>query len=449
MMIPIVRVLVTILLVWSGSYLQAGTTGKIKGLVVDTNDQPLVGVNIVLEGTFLGAAADEDGRYYVMNVPPGSYTVVFTMIGYKTLRVEDVRVRTDLTTEYNASLEETVVEAGEEVTVIAKRGMIQRDATASAAVISSDVIEDSPIETFQAIVQTKAGVTADAGGALHFRGGRSNEIAYLVDGIPNMNPYLTTLGVDIATNAIQELSVLTGSFSAEYGQAMSGIINLVTKDPGTNYHGSVSYMGGDLATDYDIDINQAVQEFAGAYDIGNNREMEATFSGPFPLLGKRLRFFVSARNVGQDGHLFGFSRYNAYGAEKDSSEWRPFALNPSKKTNLQLKLTLSPLTKVKLQYNLLYEDSYWKSYSHSRKYLQEGHYQNFKNALNHMFKLTHQLSGLFSTLSATRELIINMSSTPIITSKTAATFGEATMYEMTTTSFTRAGPTTLATRGSY
>jgi len=230
--------------------------------------------------------------------------------------------------------------------------MIQLDATASAAVISSDVIEDSPIETFQAIVQTKAGVTADAGGALHFRGGRSNEIAYLVDGIPNMNPYLTTLGVDIATNAIQELSVLTGSFSAEYGQAMSGIINLVTKEPGTSYHGSLSYMSGDLATNYDIDINQAVQDYGGAYNLDNNKEIEASFSGPLPLFGKRLRFFFSARNVGKDGYLYGLSRYNPYGAEKDSSEWKAFPLNPSMKTNLQLKLTFNLF--LKLNYNITF-----------------------------------------------------------------------------------------------
>jgi len=84
----LIRILVTFFFIWSGSNLQAGTTGKIKGRVTDINNQSLVGVNIVLDGTSLGAAADEDGRYYILNVPPGSYTVVFSMIGYKTLKVK-------------------------------------------------------------------------------------------------------------------------------------------------------------------------------------------------------------------------------------------------------------------------------------------------------------------------------------------------------------------------
>ena len=392
----------TILFFLSLVLLQGGTTGKLKGRVSDARGVSLPGTNVIVENTSLGAAANEDGKYYVLNIAPDSYTVTFSMIGYKTLKMKNVRIQTDLTTELNVQLEETVIEAGEEVTVVAQRPMIQRDATASAAIISSDVIEDSPIETFQAIVQTKAGVTSDAGGALHFRGGRSNEIAYLVDGIPNMNPYLTSLGVDIATNAIQELSILTGSFSAEYGQAMSGIVNIVTKNPGSNYHGSISFMGGDLQTDYDIDNSNNIQEFVTPFDLGENRELEATFSGPVPLLGK-LRFFSSLRRVIKRGHLFGLSRYTSYGVERDSTDWKAFALNPSEKTNLQLKLSFIPFSKIKVQYNLLYEDSFWKSYSHSRKYLEDGHYQNFKNALNHMFKLAHQISARnFYTLSYSR-----------------------------------------------
>lgn len=199
------------------SFLWAGTTGKIKGTITDAEGEPLIGANIIIENTMMGASSDGQGIYYILNVPPGEYTLKVMMIGYSTLAIEKVLVITDLTTDINANLTMQVLESDEEVTVIATRSMIQKDATASAAVIGADVIEDSPIESFQAIVQTKTGVTVDAAGALHFRGGRASEVAYLIDGVPNINPFHQGLGVDIATNAIQELSVITGSFAAEYG----------------------------------------------------------------------------------------------------------------------------------------------------------------------------------------------------------------------------------------
>ncbi|NOZ03868.1 MAG: TonB-dependent receptor [FCB group bacterium] len=381
------------------SILIAGTTGKIKGRVTDKYGQPLPGANVVIQNTTYGAAADKNGTFYILNIPPGTYTVNVMMIGYKTVRFEGVTVQTDLTTTLNAELEETVLESEEEITVIASRPMVLMDATASASIITSDMIDDSPIETFQAIVQTKAGVSVDAGGALHFRGGRSDEITYLVDGIPNINPYNNGLGVDIATNAIQELSVITGAFSAEYGQAMSGIINIVTKNPGPQYHGSLSLMSGDLMTNYNVDINPLIQKQAQKFDFLNSREIEATLSGPVPFF-KKLRVFTSLRQLNEQGYLYGLDRYTPYGVEKDSSEWKPFPMNPNRKTNFQAKFTYSLTKKVKLQYNFFSENRFWKSYSHSRKYLKEGHYQNFKTAINHTLKLTHQLGMKnFYTLS--------------------------------------------------
>lgn len=384
------------------SFLRGGTTGKLKGRVTDPEGESLPGANVIVEGTSLGAAADNRGEYYILNLPPGPHTVSFSMIGYTTLNVEEVRIRSDLTTVLDANLEETVLEAAEEITVVARRPMIQKDATASASVISTDIIEDSPIETFQDIVQIKAGVSVDAGGALHFRGGRSDEITFLVDGVPNVNPYHNGLNVDIATNAIQELSVITGAFSAEYGQAMSGVINIVTKDPLNRFQGSLSYMGGDLLSGYHIDIDSRIRDEARSFRPGSQSEIEAVLSGPV-LFMDRLRFFSSLRRVTSEGNLYGLSRYTPYGVEKDSAEWSPFPLDPYQKTILQAKLSYTPRGQIKLRYSVLLEDNYWRSYSHSRKYLTEGHYENLKFAVSHMLQLTHQLSTKhFYTLSYSR-----------------------------------------------
>lgn len=369
----------------------AGTTGKIKGRITDTDGNALIGANVIIAETAQGAAADIDGMYFILNIHPGSYTVTASMIGYNSMAYEGVQIRTDLTTTLDIQLTSAVLEAGETVTVTARRPMVQKDATASASIIGSDVIESSPVESFQAIVATKAGVSVDAGGAMHFRGGRSGEIAYLIDGVPNINAYDGGLNVDISTNAIQELSLITGAFSAEYGKAMSGIVNIVTKDAGNDYSGSVSYMAGDLLTDYDIDIDPIIQEEANKFDITNSQEVEVSLSGPVPVFNK-LKFFVSGRYKDDVGYLYGINKYtqNKY-IEPDSSEWHAFSQNPSRKINLQGKFTYRLSNQIKLSYSTLYEDRQWERYSHTFKYIEEGHLKRFKHALNQTVKLTHQL----------------------------------------------------------
>ena len=85
--------------------LSAGTTGKISGRVTDKETgEPLIGANVMVDGTPLGAATDTDGNYYILQVSPGTYTVRFTMIGYQTLVMNDVRIRVDLTTTHDGKL---------------------------------------------------------------------------------------------------------------------------------------------------------------------------------------------------------------------------------------------------------------------------------------------------------------------------------------------------------
>ena len=180
-----------------GSLLFAGTTGKITGVVVDKDtNEPLPGVNVLIKGTVMGAATDNDGKFFILNVPPGTYTLVAQMIGYTPQEVQKVKVSVDLTTTVNFALSTQVLDIGKEITVIAERPMIQRDATASAAIVTSSEIKVSPVETFIEVVQNKAGVTVDRAGEIHIRGGRADEIVYLVDGVANIDPFDSKLGVE-------------------------------------------------------------------------------------------------------------------------------------------------------------------------------------------------------------------------------------------------------------
>ena len=215
------------------SSLQAGITGKVKGYVTDmeTGD-PLPGANVQIVGTTLGAATDPEGNYFILNVPPGQHVLRVSYIGY--IEAEGaVSVITDLTTTRDFMLSTTVI-IGREVVVTGERAPIQMDRTNTASFVAAEQIEDLPVQDIGDLIQLQAGVVIDQAGGVHIRGGRTSEVAYWVDGVPVSDQFSTDGGslFNVETGNIQELQVISGTFNAEYGQAQSGVINVITKDPG-------------------------------------------------------------------------------------------------------------------------------------------------------------------------------------------------------------------------
>ena len=210
-------------------------SGKVSGKVIDSKTgDTLAGVNVFLEGTSYGAATNEFGEYVIINIPPGNYSIKASYIGYASYKVTNVRVSLDRTTTQNFKLSEAVIE-GEEVVVLAERPLVYKDLTASQKITTSDEIKIMPVETFLGVLTTQAGVNQGAGGELHIRGGRSNEVGYYIDGVSVANPFFTNgLAVNISNKALEEMKVVSGAFNAEYGNAMSGIVKVKIKDGGKN-----------------------------------------------------------------------------------------------------------------------------------------------------------------------------------------------------------------------
>jgi outer membrane cobalamin receptor len=278
-----------------GAVAWAGTTGKIAGRVTDAaTGEPLPGVNVAIVGTTQGATTDPDGYYSILNVKPGTYAVRASFIGFASMTVEEVRVMIDKTTTVDFVLREEVVE-GEEVVVTAERSLVQRDLTSTVAAVSAERLQDLPVLNFSDVVNLQAGVVDG-----HFRGGRIGEVAYLVDGIPINDVYDQTFAYQVENNAIQEVEVISGTFNAEYGQAQSGVVNIVTKDGGADYEGTFSaYLGDYLTTATDLYPRPNDFSPLGTYEV------QGTLSGPVPGLGTRLTFFASGRFVENDGYLYG------------------------------------------------------------------------------------------------------------------------------------------------
>ncbi|MBC8215050.1 MAG: TonB-dependent receptor [Candidatus Marinimicrobia bacterium] len=230
------------------SSIYAGTTGKISGTVKDKKTgEFLVGCNIMIDGTSLGAATDIHGNYYILNVPPGKYTVRSMMIGFTTVRMTEVDVAVDLTTRINFSMSMEAIE-GEEVVVVAKRQTVRLDQTSMASIMDAKTLENLPVAEVIDAISLQAGIVRDGGG-LHVRGGRSGEVSFWVDGISTTDSYDgSSVGEEIQNSSIQELQVISGTFNAEYGNAMSGIVNIVTKDGQDHLEGGLEIYGGGFHT---------------------------------------------------------------------------------------------------------------------------------------------------------------------------------------------------------
>jgi len=241
----------------------AGVTGKIQGSVIDkkTGDK-LPGVNVIIDGTNYGSATDTEGEYFILQVPPGEYTVKFSMIGYKNMIVHDVKVRAELTTRIDAELEETNLEFGGEVVVVAQRPVIQKDVTASIQFLGVEgIIRINMIDAKEGLF-VQAGVFFDpipvAGGLgsagrgesrYSVRGGSQDEIKWFFDGIrtaslvngrADWGGSFTNLNI----NSIQEVQIMTGGFTAEYGEAQSGVISVITKEGSEKFNASIDYIFG-------------------------------------------------------------------------------------------------------------------------------------------------------------------------------------------------------------
>ena len=226
--------LLTIVLV---SHLYAGTTGKIAGTVTDkSTGEPLIGANIIVVGTNLGAASDLNGQYTILEVPPGVYSVQVSYIGYRKLIVDDVRVFIDQTARLNITLESEAVEVGELV-VVAERQLIKPDVATSVTSVSGSDIKELPVASVMGAVNLQAGIRNGM-----IRGGGNDRILLMLNGVTLRDPRNNEATGSIALSAVKEVSVERGGFNAEYGQVQNGIINVVTREGSkSNYSGRFQF----------------------------------------------------------------------------------------------------------------------------------------------------------------------------------------------------------------
>ncbi|MBD3167480.1 TonB-dependent receptor [bacterium] len=249
-------------------------TGKLRGVVLDaTTDDPVVGANVVLVGSKRGAASDLDGNFTIVAIQPGKYTVRASAVGYATYELTDVEINIDVTTTVEIKLQPSVVE-GEVVTVIFEKPEVELGVTSKVTRVTSEDLSMMASDDVSEMIATMPGIKLDEEGRIHIRGGRETEARFMVDGIDSRDPITgEILPINLSAMNVQEIQILTGGMSAEYGQAMSGLVQITTPEGAPDQYNGI--------------FEWATDSPSGDYSFGQDK-VDASFGGPIPFTGSLL-----------------------------------------------------------------------------------------------------------------------------------------------------------------
>ncbi len=278
----------------------AGVTGKISGVVNDAESgDPLIGATVRVESTNLITTTDEDGEYFIIGVPVGKYDVSVSHVGFEAIVKKGVRVLLDLTTPVDFDLVQMAIQLNQEVVVMAGEPIIKKDLTESKVIFTADRLRNLPnIISVQAVLNNYPGVVIDGANQLHVRGGRSGQVTYYYDGFSVEDPFVLNTGIRIMPSALEELSLTSGGFTAEYGDALSGVVSAVTREGTQQYHGS--FRTYEEFT-HPYLLNEADW---GTLDNRGDRALAFDLSGPIPGLDpRRYSFFGAGEYLRQTGSL--------------------------------------------------------------------------------------------------------------------------------------------------
>lgn len=327
---------------------RAGTTGQLSGQVTDQAGNPVAYAAVALVDRTQGGLTDAEGNYNVINIPPGIYDIRITHTAYKPMLIRGISISVDNTTRLDGRLEETTAAVLEEVVVTAERPVVDIRSTASRVSVTEEQIANLPVQELQDVVDLQAGVVDG-----HFRGGRIGEVQFQVDGVSVNNPFNNTSSVRVDRSLIREVQVISGVFDAEYGQAMSGVVNAVLKEGTERFEWNAEALGGGFffpGNDRRL-LDEKVQP-------GSIQNYQVTLSGPVPM--PSTLFVLNARRYVFEDYLKGTDRFSP----TDTIDFRndlslpgaqneEVALGYTREWSGLVKLTNNSISGTKLSYQAL------------------------------------------------------------------------------------------------
>lgn len=393
-------VYLAVLLIFISSYSFADTRGKLTGRILDQNKNPVVGANVLLIGTNLGSATDLEGYYVILNIPPGIYDVKISSVGYKTKIVKGVRISAGQTTFLNETLEETVIELGQEVVVTAEKPIVDIRQTSYVAILNKNDINVLPVQELTDIVNLQAGVVDG-----HFRGGRLGEVQYQLDGVSINNPFSNMTNLKVDRSIIEEVEIVSGTFDAEYGQAMSGVVNVILKSGSEDrFEWNAEIYGGDYFSPDKKKYYPHVDKFE-PLAIQN---FQFNLSGPTFL--PSTTFLVNLRRYYNEGYLYGERRF----LPTDTSDLEKKIFRPTGDGKIvplsfvdewsgHFKLTNKSFKNVQLSYQVVWDRTRGKTYNHAFRLNPDGTKTQRTISIVHGIEMVHTLSPKFFYVLSLRQ----------------------------------------------
>jgi outer membrane receptor protein involved in Fe transport len=308
--------------------------------------------------------------------------------------MDNVIINSDRTTQINVVLNTELIE-GEEVVVVAEKPIVEFNLTSSVATVNKDDIDKLPVQDLAEIVNLQAGVVDG-----HFRGGRLGEVQYQVDGVTVNNPYNNEATLQLDRSIIEEVQVISGTFDAKYGQAMSGVVNAVLKSGSEDFEWSAEVYGGDY-----LPFDNKRYPDNKDYKPWTIQNMQLTLSGPTYL--PATTFFISGRRYINDGYLFGERRFVP--TDKNDFETPEFfpsgdgeliAMSTNENYSGQIKLTNRYFTNLLFSYQAIINNIDRTSYNHNFRLNPDGIKSNSTFSITHGLDFTHTISDkMFYSIS--------------------------------------------------
>ncbi|HEX7878076.1 MAG TPA: TonB-dependent receptor, partial [Candidatus Eisenbacteria bacterium] len=366
----------------------SGTTGKISGQVLNSDKQPVVAATVLVVGQKLGAVTDAAGKYNILNVPAGTYDLSVGRLGFEKQLLTGLQVRADETVFQDFTLGTAAVEM-KEVVITAERPTVDVNLTSTKQTLTTEEIEDLPVQDLEDVVNLQAGVVDG-----HFRGGRSGEVQYQVDGVSINNAYDNQPTLIIDRSLLQEVQVLSGTFDAEYGQAMSGVVNAVLKDGTPEFEWAAEIYGGSWAFS-NADDRRLTTDVSNPTAI---QSYQLNLSGP--LLGKETVFLVSGRHYHYDDYITAERRFTP----TDSSDFAGNVFTPtgdggdeplgySREWSGVAKLTSTAVHNARINYQALFNDIEGRRTNFAWRYNPDGASLQTTRSINHGLDWTQTLSS--------------------------------------------------------
>ena len=288
-------------------------TGKLTGVVTDAESgKPIEGVAVVIQGTTLGANTNATGRFFIIQVPPGTYTVQARRLGFQSVNATNVVLTIDQTTEQNFKLKASN-QTLQAVTVQAEQvPLVQRGQVGSQSVITAEQIQSLPVTTIAGVLALQQGFTQVPDNtqivslaeeqrstvqAVRVRGSRGGATLSMIDGIPINNPLFGSDAVSVNGLAVAQTVFQRGHMDPQYGNALSGVINNALREGGSEVSGSIDYRNSGIPG----------RLFGSQQDIANGVQLlRGYLSGPVPGTNAKLRYAVSGQVNSQAARVLQF-----------------------------------------------------------------------------------------------------------------------------------------------